>query len=146
MVVTYGLAHHVMSAVLKPDVPRAIAARDIRAPVGRPESTTNRTGERQVVSAIEDNEKIFRLRNALVNGPWYTKLSSVSLHSCIELSMFGLMTPACRCVEDVEIGRDDCLAIHGVPNENRREFRVALCVIDRRLDCITRKFMVVAAK
>ncbi len=69
MVVTYGLAHHVMSAVLKPDVPRAIAARDIRAPIGRPESTTNRTGERHVVSAIEDNEKTFKLRNALVNGP-----------------------------------------------------------------------------
>lgn len=135
IVITYGLAHHVMRAVLKPDVPSAIAARDIRAPIGSPESTRNSKGERHVVSAIEDNEKIFKLRKALVNGPWYTNLSSVALHSLIGHSMSEL-TPACPCVEEVEKRCDWLQILLGVLKENRRFGGELYKIVHRRVACI----------
>jgi hypothetical protein len=69
IVVTYGLAHQVIRAVLRPEVPIAIAASEIRAAIGRPDSTTNKTGASPMVRPMEDNEKIFRFRNDFSSGP-----------------------------------------------------------------------------
>ena len=69
IVVTYGLAHQVMSAVLRPEVPSAIAASEMRADIGSPDSTMNKTGVSPTVRPTEDNEKIFKLRNDLASGP-----------------------------------------------------------------------------
>lgn len=86
IVATYGLAHQVMSAVLRPEVPSAIAASEMRADIGSPDSTMNKIGVSPRVRPTEDNEKIFKLRNDLASGPWYTKLSSDNFWSFVRVS------------------------------------------------------------
>jgi hypothetical protein len=75
-----------MRAVLRPEVPSAIAASEIRADMGSPDSIMKRMGVSPMVRPTEDNEKIFKLRKDFVSGPLYTKLSSDNFCSGIDFS------------------------------------------------------------
>lgn len=64
--------------MLRAEVPSASVANAKRAFMGRFDSITNRNGVRKVERPIDDREKIFRRRNAVVRGPLYTNGSSIT--------------------------------------------------------------------